>query len=105
MDKRQLESELEAFKQACIHEGCIRADNEYGFEFEETYPGIFIINVNATKVWLDSKYNVSALNDLIGLLYRTTEPETRESILTLRLCQEDEFNPVTYDSLPPPKAA
>ncbi|MDD2723495.1 MAG: hypothetical protein PHH59_05645 [Methylovulum sp.] len=105
MDKRQLESELETFKQACIAEGCIRADNEYGFEFEETYPGIFIINVNATKNWLNDKYHVSALNDLIGLLYRTTELETRESILTLRLCQEDEFNRVSYDTLPPQKAA
>jgi hypothetical protein len=105
MDKKQLGLGLEVFKQACIDEGCIRSDDEYSLEFEETYPGIFIINVNATKSWLDGKYNVSALNDLIGLLYRTTEPETRESILTLRLCQEDEFNQVSYDRFPPQKVA
>jgi|GEM_PF-2294576 len=115
MDREQLKkldklcAGLEKFKQACIDLECIRSGNESAFEFEEAYPGAipspFIININVTKKWLDGKYEVNALNELIDLLYKNVTSETLENILTIRLCQEDEFNPVTYDSLPPPKAA
>ena len=83
MDREQLNTELTSFRLACIEKNVI-SNNDF-FEFEEVYKGIFIVDVFAKQEWLNEQHNVSALNTLIELLYKTTEPKTRESILTLRI--------------------
>ena len=50
------------------------------------------------KRMVRKKYNVNTLNELIELLYQKTDAKTRESILILQLCQEDEFNSVEKET-------
>jgi len=105
MDRTELESRLDDFKQACIKAGYINEANKSALELEEVYPGAiptsFIINVHVKKEWLATKYSVNGLKELITLLYEKADPEALENILTLRLCDENEAH--FYDNLPPQK--
>jgi hypothetical protein len=96
VDRTELINKLENFKQACFEIGCISSNN--AFDLEEAYPGAepnsYIINVAVTQNWLDKDRSTSALRELIDLLYEKVESETLKSVLTLRLCQEDQFNTV-----------
>ncbi|NOS88983.1 MAG: hypothetical protein HOP34_10675 [Methylococcaceae bacterium] len=110
MDEKQLTSELEGFKQACIKMGAIGEDNSENkiptFVFDEVYQGVFLVNVSVKDEWLDKKYEASALNELIELLYKTTTPHIRESILTLRLCKTSfPYDTIQYDTLADGKTA
>ena len=94
MARTELINKLESFRQACFEIGCMTDNN--AFDLEEAYPGAepssYIINVAVTQDWLDKERPTSALRELIDLLYEKVESETLKSILTLRLCHEDEFN-------------
>lgn len=89
MDKEQLKTKLERFKQACIEKGSIDAKESQPFEFEEAYPGLiptpFIVDIRVNEQWLESKLDVNPLHELIDLLYENTDADTLEGILTLRL--------------------
>lgn len=93
MDKEQLNTKLEKFKQACIEKGSIDAQESQPFEFEEAYPGLiqtpFIVDIHVKEQWLESQHNVNPLHELIDLLYENTDSETLEGILTLRLAPEN----------------
>ena len=103
MDRKQLALELEDFKNACIAISAIREDSSKdgypAFEFDEVYQGVFIINLFVKDEWLSRKYEADALKELIELLYKETEPKTRESILTLRLCSDAGDYTIQYEHL------
>lgn len=90
MDRKELESKLQNFKQACYDNGYIE-DKLY---FDEAYPGVvptsFIVNMIAKKQWLDNTYRGKALDQLIDVLWKTTDAKTRENIFTLSIYGEDE---------------
>ena len=52
---------------------------------------LFIINVTVKQEWLDKEYPVSALRELIELLYKKADAEVRKNILTIRICGVDEW--------------
>ena len=95
MDRKELESKLNNFKQACIEKDYVET-KENVFELEEAYPGMiptpFIINIHVKNQWLEDRYSVNALKDLTHLLYEKTgtDDDALENILTLRLCNKGE---------------
>lgn len=95
MDRTELIKKLDGFRQACAEAGCINIDNENAFQLEEAYPGAkpasFIINVTVKQEWLDKEYPVSALRELIELLYKKADADVRKNILTVRICGIDEW--------------
>lgn len=104
MDRTELEHKLENFKQACITNGYIDANNQNALILEESYPGMkptsFIINVTVSEQWLQNRYQVNALKELTKLLYEKAEQQTLENILTLRLCKASfPFDTVEYPTL------
>lgn len=109
MDRKQLEFALLNFKSACVERGAIQKDGENkhpAFAFDEIYGGVFIVNVMVENEWLDRKYHPNALKELIELLYETTDVQTRESILTLRLCKTSfPHDSIEYDTLDAGRAA
>jgi len=90
MDKKQLETKLEKFKNACIDAGCIDLENNSSLDLEESYPGMiptsFIINLMVKKEWITGKYHGFAIKELINLLYSNADKEALENILTIRIC-------------------
>ncbi|SJM94477.1 hypothetical protein CRENPOLYSF2_400017 [Crenothrix polyspora] len=99
MDKNELIGKLQDFKQACYDKGYI--ENE--LYLQEAYPGViptsFIVNMIAKKQWLDrAVHRGKALDQLIDVLWETTEAKTRENIFTLSIYGEDERHKIE----PPP---
>jgi hypothetical protein len=90
MDREELIGKLQDFKQACCDKGYIEGE----LYLEEAYPGIvpasFIVNMIAQKQWLDATYSGKALDQLIDVLWDTTDAKTRENIFTLSIYGEDE---------------
>lgn len=88
MDRAELEKNLENFKLACIAQGYIDA-----LAIEESFPGMkptsFIVNVVARDEWMKGKHHRTALTELDDLLYKTTDRQTLENILTLRIASTD----------------
>ncbi|MFZ2726206.1 MAG: hypothetical protein WAX77_08155 [Methylococcaceae bacterium] len=107
MDRTELEHKLETFKQACIANGYINANNQNALIIEESYPGMkptsFIVNVTASNHWLENKYSVTALKELTNVLYDKTDIETLENILTLRIVNKTERH--FFDNLENGKSA
>lgn len=95
MDRTELIKNLDDFRQACAEVGCININNENALQLEEAYPGIkpasFIVNVIVKQEWLDKEYPVSALRELIDLLYKKADAEVRKNILTVRIYGVDEW--------------
>jgi|JFJP01.1.fsa_nt_gi hypothetical protein len=90
MDREQLKLALGSFKSACMDKGYIDANTPEAFAFDEIYQGIFIVTVWVKSEWIAHQEN--PLNELIDLLYASTEPETRRSILTLRLAEDVDYS-------------
>ena len=104
MDRTELEHKLENFKQACIANGYIDANNQTPLILEESYPGMkptsFIVNVTVGEQWLQNQYQVNTLKALTKLLYEKADQQTLENILTLRLCKESfPFDTIEYPTL------
>jgi hypothetical protein len=107
MDRKQLESKLENFKNICIQNNCVEG-NDF-LNIEESFPGMiptsFIVNVTVTQDWIKGQYEVYALRKLTDLLYENTEEDALENILTLRMwhsksttfCSPNEY--IYYDEL------
>jgi hypothetical protein len=112
MDRKQLESKLENFKNVCIQNNCVEGDDF--LTIEESFPGMiptsFIVNVTVTQDWIKGQYEVYALRKLTDLLYENTDEDALENILTLRMWHSkstnsyspDEF--IYYDKLQDGKA-
>ncbi len=89
MDRAELISKLENFKQACVEIGCIDVNNENALDLEEAYSGVepvsYIIDMVVKQAWLDKDRPISALRELIDLLYDKVDVEARKDILTFRI--------------------
>lgn len=91
MDRKELISKLQAFKQACYDKGYI----EDGLYLEDAYPGLvptsFIVFMIAKEQWLDTVASTgTALDQLVDVLWETTDAKTRENIFTLSIYRENE---------------
>jgi len=90
MDIEELVNKLQDFKQTCFNKGYIYDE----LTFDEAYPDIiptsFVVNVIIKESW--SYFPLSkALDKLIEILWKTTDPKTLESIFTLSLYTIDEL--------------
>ena len=94
MDRTELITGLDGFKQACSKIDCINLANKNALDLEDAYPGAepasYIIDITVKQEWLDKGRSVTALRELIDLFYETVDAKTRENILTLRICGVDD---------------
>jgi hypothetical protein len=91
MDRKELISKLETFKQTCHDKGYIKGE----IYLDEAYPGIiptsFIVKMLANQSWLDGMGSPGkALRELLEVLWETTDAKTRENVFTLSIYDENE---------------
>lgn len=91
MDKNELISKLQDFKQVCHDKGFIEGELYLQEAYPTVIPTSFIVNMVVNQKWLDSMLSRGrALDQLIDVLWDTTEAKTREDIFTLSIYGEDE---------------
>jgi hypothetical protein len=91
MDKQELISKLESFRQSCLQQGYIKGD----FYLDEAYPGdistSYVVKMIVNKAWRDTVSSPGkALHRLLEVLFETTDATTRKKVYTLSIYDEDE---------------
>jgi len=90
MDSTSLKNKLEEFKQTCQTQGYIEGD----FYLDEAYPcddSSYVVKMIIKQSWLNKLGSRGkALDELIRILFTTTDEKTRESIFTLAIYGENE---------------
>ena len=87
MDRKQLDSKLQAFYLACKNKGYPIKD----IIFEEAYPGVettsYIVCFSADGDWFLKSHEsrVKLLQRFVETLWETTDQKTRKAIFTLKL--------------------
>ena len=90
MDREELITKLERFKEVCCENGYIYDDISFDEAYPDVVPTSFIVNVVAKNSWLYSTLG-EALDKLITVLWNTAEKETRKNVFTLNLYTLDEM--------------
>ncbi len=91
MGRKELNLELQAFKQACQNKGYIVGE----LYFDEAYPGMIptplIVKMMVKQNWIDSVSSEGkALDTLIDMLWETTDAEIRKNVFVLSIYNEHE---------------
>ena len=91
MDRKELNLELQVFKQACQDKGYIVGE----LYFDEAYPGMvptpLIVKMMVRQAWMGSMSSEGkALDTLIDMLWETTGAEIRKNVFVLSIYNEGE---------------
>jgi len=91
MDRKELNIELQDFKQVCQNKGYIVGE----LYFDEAYPGVvptpLVVKMRVKQSWLESMSSEGrALDTLIDVLWETTDAEIRKNVFVLSIYNEDE---------------